>query len=702
MNKFVSNAADLIKRSGYILLLVTTLNSCDAQPAYTKIPPGVVKIPVEAARWYQLNNSTNGLQGLFDNVTDVDVNTGYGKLFSNYDAWYPVAKGERIDLKGIRIFCHTGNLGDKPLTISVIDETGNKVVIGTYTGGFYNRWVGPYPDRPNELKLDKAFKNIKYIILNCWYQFPAELEFYGSYKAPLKEAVMVNTTTYPFKNYLGVNAFEWDFEEGNTPGVVAADKLAAMRTFTQIRHYLDWDKLEPTPRGYTFSPAHSGGWSYDAMYKTCKEKGLLVLADIKTLPGWMLNTYPESERDAENVPVKYGADFSLPASYIDQAKVAFQFTARYGVNKAVKKSLLTVDPTPRWTNDPINTVRVGLDYIKYIECDNERDKWWKGRKGYQTAHEYAANMSAFYDGHKNTMGPGVGVKNADSTMKVVMGGLASANPEYLLGMIDWCRRNRGYKADGSIDLCWDVINYHWYAFDTQQLPNASPTRGIPPEFGITYKKAKDFISVANKYCAGMPVWVTETGYDANPNSPLHAIAIGDKNILKTQADWILRTVLLYARAGVERLFLYQAYDDNFNNPIQYSSSGLLNQDKSLKPAAKFIDQANKLFGKYHYKETISKNPVVDRYELDGKSAYVIFVADEKGRTASYTFTLPGISSAFCYTPVTDGTVMKSEKKVVAGNKLTLTAGETPVFVIPATAAAAVAPVALSQPHWEKL
>lgn len=55
----------------------------------------------------------------------------------------------------------------------------------------------------------------------------------------------------------------------------------------------------------------------------------------------------------------------------------------------------------------------------------------QGRKGYHSPVEYAAALSAFYDGHKGAMGPGYGVKTADPTMKVAMGGLVSIKLDYL-------------------------------------------------------------------------------------------------------------------------------------------------------------------------------------------------------------------------------------------------------------------------------
>ncbi len=165
----------------------------------------------------------------------------------------------------------------------------------------------------------------------------------------------------------------------------------------------------------------------------------------------MLETYPADKRDNENVPVQFGKDFFNPASYIEQAKVAFQFAARYGSNKNINPALLSVNNKPGKDRNDVNTVKAGLGTIKYMECDNERDKWWKGRKAYQTAYEYAANLSAFYDGNKNTMGKGVGVKNADPNMKVVMAGTALPSTEYLKGMVDWCRTHRGYNADGTVN-----------------------------------------------------------------------------------------------------------------------------------------------------------------------------------------------------------------------------------------------------------
>ncbi|TWR31345.1 hypothetical protein FPZ43_02390 [Mucilaginibacter pallidiroseus] len=143
--------------------------------------------------------------------------------------------------------------------------------------------------------------------------------------------------TVPLKNMFGVNSYEWNFEENpaepNKRDKIYEANMALIKCFSAVRHYMNWNKLENSEGNYTYNPTYDGGWYYDVMYARCKQDSILVLADLKNLPAWMMNTYPADERDDENVPADFGADRSKPASYIIQARTAFQFAARYGYNK---------------------------------------------------------------------------------------------------------------------------------------------------------------------------------------------------------------------------------------------------------------------------------------------------------------------------------------------------------------------------------
>lgn len=596
---------------------------------------------------------------------------GYGLMLENYDAYYPLANGEKMAIDSIMLFDWEGTNEDRPMIIYAITEDWKRIPIAVFTGQRYNAWNGPDPKKPDVFALNKPISNIRYLVINSSGDFPGEIEFYGSYTAP-KPNPATAVQYAPLRNFFGVNAFEWDFEEPNAPNRLDAVRLRGIQNFTGVRHYLDWDKIEGQEGTYNFSPAYSGGWNYDTIYQWCQANNIDVVACLKTIPDRIQKTYPEGDRDNENIPLRYGKDPQDPLSYAEQAKAAFQFAARYGKNNNIDVSLIKI------AHD--NHMRIGLGTVQYIECDNERDKWWKGRKAYQTGREYAANLSAFYDGHKNKLGPGVGVKNADPAMKVVMAGLAMPSPDYVRGMIDWSREYRGTRPDGSPDLPWDVINYHYYCNDADYETSKKQTAGVAPELTRAETVAGEFVKLGQQY--GMPVWVTEAGYDINPESPQAAKNIGDRSVLGTQADWLMRTSLLYSRAGIQKVFYYELVDDNPKLTTQFATSGLINMDRTNRPVADYFYQTAKLFGNYTYIKTISKDPVVDKYSYNGSDMYVLVIPDQKNSKTKYTLDLGSADTAFVYKPTTDAANMERQKMRTKNGKVDIEVSETPIFVAP--------------------
>jgi hypothetical protein len=490
----------------------------------------------------------------------------------------------------------------------------------------------------------------------------------------------IQTALYPvpLKNMFGVNSYEWNFEENPAAmneRTIYEPNMEIIKSFSAMRHYMNWNKLENTEGNYTYNPTNNGNWNYDLMYTRCKQDSILVLACLKNLPVWMMDTYPADQRDDENVPVNYGADLTNPASYAVQARTAFQFAARYGYNKGINPMLVKVDTHPGKPNQ----VKIGMGLIKYIECGNENDRWWKGDKATQTPEQYAANLSAFYDGHKGTLGNNAGVKTADPNMQVVMTGLATADVEYVKRMVAWCKINRGVRPDGNIDLCFDIINYHLYANDGSVFTHKKATTGIAPELSESGSVADGFVKYANSLPNKPEVWVTEVGYDINPGSYQRAPAIGNKTVLETQADWILRSSLLYIRHGVKRLFFYQLFDAFPNKEEQYATSGLA-ENKKRRPAADYILQATKLMGNYNYVGTISQDPLIDKYQSGSKIIYALTIPDQTGRTATYTLDLGKVRYAALFNPKPGADAMaKAGLKIIDG-KVTIHISETPSFI----------------------
>ncbi|HKZ67989.1 MAG TPA: T9SS type A sorting domain-containing protein, partial [Chitinophagaceae bacterium] len=133
---------------------------------------------------------------------------------------------------------------------------------------------------------------------------------------------------------------------------------------------------------------------------------------------------------------------------------------------------------------------------------------------------------------------------------------------------------------------------------------------------------------------------------------------------------------------IEAVFFYQLYDNAPLNGGKFNTSGLVNDDMSRRPAADYLYQVNKLLGNYHYKETIHTDPVVDRYSLNGHSAYALVIPDEKGRVANYTLNLGDAASAKIYIPTIGKDSMRVKNVSTVNGKLTVLVTETPIFIIP--------------------
>ncbi|ALL05838.1 hypothetical protein AQ505_10235 [Pedobacter sp. PACM 27299] len=477
------------------------------------------------------------------------------------------------------------------------------------------------------------------------------------------------------KDMFGINGFEWDFYENHNNFDSA--KYNLIRNFSGFRHFLDWERIEPQKGVYRFNHKPEGGWSYDEIYEHCYRDSITVLVDLQVTPSWLVSTYPENQRQRDLSPVPYGAKRDSPKSYIDIARAGFQLAARYGRNKNIDHKLILV---PKEGSAPV----VGLGYVKYLESSNEPDKWWRGKDAQQSPEEFAAQLSAFYDGHKGTLGPGIGVKTADPTMMVVMGGIAKPNVEFVKGMVEWCRKHRGLKKDGQVDLCFDVVNYHMYSNDYTGwfAKFRSKGRGVAPETNDMTEIANSFTNYTAAELGDIPVWSTETGYDLSSRSAQRAVAVGSKSKEITQADWILRLALLYARVGLEKVFFYQLYDNN--EPGQddggpFGFSGLVDKNKR-RPAADYIHQVTKLMGDYYYLNTINKDPIVDVYQYGKKRMYVLVVPDESDRKEKYTLDLGAAKKALIYTLQPGKDAMSVKEVTVPGGVLEIEVTETPIFV----------------------
>lgn len=347
------------------------------------------------------------------------------------------------------------------------------------------------------------------------------------------------------------------------------------------------------PGGLAMEPMHQGETQethgMDEYLKRADDLGVEVLLCIHQTPEWFT---PTGRQDGANdhAPCKPCDQRSNPESYRDYSAMLFQVAARYGRVKH-PDAVLRVDKTPRWNNDILNEKKSGLNLLTFLEVWNE-EKWWnKGgpnSAAYIEPETMAAMMSAAYDGHCGTMGPGVGIKTADPSMRVVMPGLTDFDLNYCKKMDQWFWDNR-------MDKSWpcDVISFHHYS-NTGNKKGQYPAQwnssgACTPSGDANIVSVLDVIEFAEGL--GKKVWVTEFGADTKEPSGVFAKPRLGMSAEDLQSKIIIETAEFYKAAGVERVFIFTGPDEPGSaDGGQFESSGLFtNQSTGYKPKKSALD-----------------------------------------------------------------------------------------------------------------
>ena len=345
---------------------------------------------------------------------------------------------------------------------------------------------------------------------------------------------------------IGVNAFIDD----------PVDRIAPPGGFVREYHNLGWD-LEGADHKIRFQPSGAAGgnaWFFDDYYRKLKTAGCEVVPCLQGFPTWAFGASRTDDK-----PLPPGADATASASYRRHAEHLFQFAARYGARRVPDAALALAPGQPRLS---------GLGLIGGIEDWNEPDKTWWGRAARFEPEELAAMAGADYDGDQGRMGPGIGVKAADPKLPMAMGGLAGLDLDYLRRMKTWADAHR----KGSFPT--DAINLHHYASTAGEQGFTKETVALSPEADGLREKMARIVAWRDANLPGKAVWLTEFGYDTNPDSPLYARPLGAMMSEAVQAAWLVRGYLALAAAGVDRAAMFMLRDVDPKDAMQFSSSGL--------------------------------------------------------------------------------------------------------------------------------
>lgn len=393
-------------------------------------------------------------------------------------------------------------------------------------------------------------------------------------------------------------------------------------------------------------------------------------------------------------PINYSdnpiARRNTDSAHLENGKAMFVYASRGGENASV----------PDYPVQAGERMLKGMGYYDAVEPMNEANHWWGNPDNFWNGKTifYLQNMS--YDGNKEEFA-NVGAKQADSTIDVLMGGLATDKPDQIYGMIEEARKVRGLKADGTIDVPFDAINVHIYPSAGGQY-GGSNNGGLPWEIAGR-DKVKAIVKILEREAPQCNLMITEWGWDQHPNSPLHAGVYGPYDRETVGAFWMVRGMLTMAADGVDRTTHYPLFQDwpessSSNNSTQFSTMRLLRQPDDANADSivrsrqgDYMAQYNE-FANYTFSDSVETGqPWLHAYKyVNGDSAMIALWSEETvavvsdttqftERTGTIDLTIPAGDYTVRQFKDDGSTVMSSTSGTSTGT-VTFNYAAKPVFV----------------------
>lgn len=552
------------------------------------------------------------------------------------------------------------------------DSNGKDTI--TIFGGDPSQWVflgQVVTDRYNQWRSFAINDTFKFIRLD--FHSPQatinELVLYGKALGSNKTSLPIGQKTAPVSmdKLMGINGLVDD------PLPMINHSAGTLREF----HRWDWDEGNKDPgyngfvaKEFAFAPSYVSVWDFDDFYSQLVQQGVEIMPCLQGAPQYIQDS---ANCDCESKPILPNSDAEDPFSYAKHAEYMFQFAARYG-QSVLAPSLLKL----RGNQEP----KSGLALVNYLEGWNEPDKWWRERNGFFTPFELAAMSSADCDGHEGAMGSGFGMKAADPNMKMVMPGLATLDLNYLEGIRLWSIYNR------QSGLPFDVLNFHHYSNNAGgQFGNA--TQGISPEADGLKEKLAKIVRYRDTWLPGKEIWLSEFGYDTNPNSPQGVPALGQNDQAMVQAQWLMRSFLEIAAAGIDRGQVFMLRDVNAPNPNKYNSSGLTQEKWNQHQAKKsyfYISGMRRILKDYFFEGELKlANDELRAYRFRHRDTdslcYAIWSATSEAKLIpNYRFPVEGFGRALVAEAQSDTIAPSLSQVAISRDSVSIQISETPLFL----------------------
>ena len=232
----------------------------------------------------------------------------------------------------------------------------------------------------------------------------------------------------------------------------------------------------------------------------------------------------------------------------------------------------------------------------------------------------------------------------------------------------------------------DVLTIHSYA----QLTGWPTWKRSFPEDPALPKYLKDITDLCDwrdKNMPGKPVWITEFGYDSTtqPQEKSGDFAKWEGVTDGQQAQWLVRSLLVFSAMPVERAYIYFFNDED--KASLHASAGLTRHFKP-KPSFYAVSHLHKTLGDFRFHRIVSNQPGKPRVQeyQDGRNPgriiWAVWAATGGNDTAKTTLTdVPGKLVSSSRMPIAENSVLPSDAKQTKPGTVELEVGASPVYLV---------------------
>ena len=366
-----------------------------------------------------------------------------------------------------------------------------------------------------------------------------------------------------------------------------------------------------------------------------------------------------------------GDDTSLPATFpLARNKVDWSVTygawkkAGFGIDASLQIDSI---PAAKWKNLDADAQAYGEAFAKYFGPSSS-DLVQSAEIGNEPANWDNANYARIFKAMAT------GLRAGDPKLKIVTAAAsAEEKPD---------QYSKGVAVLDGMTALYDVLNVHTYSF----LEGWPTWRRVWPEHAnIPYLKVvQDMTTWRDTHAPGKEIWVTEFGYDAGTGkkgSGDFARWVGCSET--EQAQWIVRSYLMFSSMDVRRAYLYFFNDED---EAQLHGASGITRHFVPKPAFYAMAHLYQTLGDYRFSRVVKQDNddlFIFEYVNPGKPREPMWVAwspTGTQREVVRDVKLPGVVNRAEYMPLKGGDAELASITNDSNGMAQLPISESPLYI----------------------